>query len=180
MECIRKTHAKEHAEEQRRKAAQAARRAEEKARREETARLEKVAEEERRRQRGERSQRLCAQARETYQKEWQELSGAGAEMMEFCDIPWPIFRPAKQRSAVSVDDLTAEAISAFLLARDAGEGEKSRKEVLRETYLRFHPDKFEGRVMRRVRENEQDAVRQGIGRVVVVLNGLMAEQKNNI
>jgi hypothetical protein len=96
-------------------------------------------------------------------------------MMEFCDIPWPIFRLAKHRSAVSVDDLTAEAISAFLLPRDAGEGEKGRKEVLREAFLRFHPDKFEGRIMKLVRENEREVVRQGIGRVVVALNGLMAE-----
>lgn len=82
---------------------------------------------------------------------------------------------AKHRSAVSMDDLTEEAITAFLLPVDAGESERSRKEVLRETFLRFHPDKFEGRIMRLVRESEREAVRQGISRVVVALNKLMAE-----
>ncbi|KAF7784932.1 hypothetical protein Agabi119p4_1097 [Agaricus bisporus var. burnettii] len=59
---------------------------------------------------------------------------------------------AKHRSAVSKDDLTEAAIIAFLLPVDTGESEKSRKEVLREAFLRFHPE-------------EREAVWQGIGRV---------------
>lgn len=115
------------------------------------------------------------------------LSGNGGvdtlETMGFCDIPWPIIHAHKEKSsskhrtdmvAVSVDDLTVEDISLFLLPSDVGEGEKSRKEVLRETFLRFHPDKFEGRFMKMVRGNEQERVREGIGRVVRALNTLMA------
>ncbi|KAF7782697.1 hypothetical protein Agabi119p4_2073 [Agaricus bisporus var. burnettii] len=176
MGMYRKTHANEYAEAQRQKAAKAARRAEEKARREETARLEKAAEEERQTKKRERSRRQWAEARDGYQARWQVLlSRSGADMLEFCDIPWPIFHMAKHRSAVSMDNLTEEAITAFLLPVDVGESERSRKEVLREAFLRFHPDKFEGRIMRLVRESEREAVRQGISRVVVVLNKLMAE-----
>jgi len=57
-----------------------------------------------------------------------------------------------------------------------GEKEKKlRKEKLRETFLRFHPDKFEGRLMNRVRESDRERVREAVGIVVRVLNALMVE-----
>ncbi|KAJ3904945.1 hypothetical protein F5879DRAFT_988770 [Lentinula edodes] len=52
---------------------------------------------------------------------------------------------------------------------------KGRKEKLRETLLRFHPDKFEGRLMSRVRPEEKEKVTQALGIVVRVLNDLMGE-----
>jgi len=36
--------------------------------------------------------------------------------------------------------------------------------------LRFHPDRFEGRWIGRVREADRPAVKEGVGRVVRVLN----------
>ncbi len=162
--------------------------AEEKARRKETERLEKAAEEERRHKKREREGRRWDHARDTYHTKWKTLLNApngdeGADTLReigFCDIPWPILHAHKERSkhrteqvVLSVEDLTLEAISAFLLPYTAQDAEKGRKEVLRETFLRFHPDKFEGRFMKRVHENEQESVREGIGRVVRVLNTLM-------
>lgn len=41
--------------------------------------------------------------------------------------------------------------------------------------LRFHPDKFEGRVMRRVKESDKDKVREAVGQVARALNALMGE-----
>jgi hypothetical protein len=119
----------------------------------------------------------------------------------FGDIPWPVFAAYSQRSdkrgtdgrgawesvpadlsvTVSLDDLTAEAISMFLLPPSTStspmgdQEKKERKEKLRETFLRFHPDKFEGRIMKRVEEGEKVKVRQAIGQVVRVLNTLMGE-----
>ncbi|PPQ75185.1 hypothetical protein CVT26_008793, partial [Gymnopilus dilepis] len=52
---------------------------------------------------------------------------------------------------------------------------KERKDRLREAFLRFHPDKFEGRFMRRFREEERERVREAIGQVSRVLNGLLAQ-----
>lgn len=188
----RKTHANEYAEQQRQKAAQAARRAEEKKKREETARLAKAAEEERKAKKRERDARRWAEARDSYHEKWKiwldsnnnnTLEAKEAEV-GFTDIPWPVLEAHKERStkhrsgqavAVTVEDLAIDAISAFLLPGGKPDGDRSRKEVLRETFLRFHPDKFEGRFMRTVREGEQEAVREGIGRVVRALNTLMAE-----
>lgn len=84
---------------------------------------------------------------------------------------------------VSIEDLTPEAISAFLVPTSRSDysgppderEKKERKEKLRETLLRFHPDKFEGRIMKRVRDDERNKVRAAIGQVVRVLNELMGE-----
>jgi hypothetical protein len=183
----RKTHATEYAEQQRQKAAQAAQRTGEKKKREETARLAKAAEEERNAKKRERDARRWAYARDVYHSKWKALQNSNNNTLEergevsFSDIPWPVLEAHRERSkhraeavAVTVDDLTVESISAFLLPDGEAEGERSRKEVLRETFLRFHPDKFEGRLMKTVREGEQEAVREGIGRVVRALNTLLA------
>jgi len=88
----------------------------------------------------------------------------------FVDIPWPVRSHHR-----TLADLTVDAVAAFLLPGGMPEHGRSRKEVLRETLLRFHPDKFEGRLMAAVRTEEQAVVREGIGRVVRALNSLMAE-----
>ncbi|KAF9486013.1 hypothetical protein BDN70DRAFT_846982 [Pholiota conissans] len=137
-----------------------------------------------------------------------EASASGAQakesalLLSFDDIPWPIAsahhrdKPEKRhrhrveeevvltRQSISVDDLTAEAISSFLLPviaavagveDDLATKKKERKDRLREAFLRFHPDKFEGRFMRRVKEEHRERVREAIGQVSRVLNSLMGE-----
>ncbi|KAF7362239.1 hypothetical protein MVEN_00570100 [Mycena venus] len=191
----RKTHAQEYAEEQQKKAARDARRAEEKAAKAETARLAKLAEEERKRKKLEKEIRRADYAREEYHSRWKTLLAAPSDtenpqsLLSFSDIPWPIVsahrqKPDKKGSSqtappptVSLDDLTVEAITTFLVPLPAnGETEKKhRKDKLRETFLRFHPDKFEGRLMNRVRETDQQRVRDAIGVVVRALNALIGE-----
>ncbi|KAF8161318.1 hypothetical protein B0H34DRAFT_781867 [Crassisporium funariophilum] len=202
----RKTHAEEYAEQERKKAAKAARRAEEKERRAETARLEKAAEEERKRKKLERESRRWDYAREEYAARWMALLSAAGDQgsadsnmqsLTFDDIPWPIAaahrqKPEKRRhreedsrQRIGVEELTAEAIATFLLPSVGGAGvgavvpeeerKKERKDKLRETFLRFHPDKFEGRFIKRIKESERQKVREAIGQVSRVLNTLMGE-----
>ncbi|KAG5637730.1 hypothetical protein H0H81_003440 [Sphagnurus paluster] len=116
--------------------------------------------------------------------------------LRFDDIPWPVLAAHRQKPdrkavslsgqpSVSLEHLTQDAIVEFLIPpsrctsradqaqRDAEK--KERKDKLRETFLRFHPDKFEGRFMGLVRKSEQEAVREAIGQVVRSLNALMSE-----
>jgi hypothetical protein len=76
-----------------------------------------------------------------------------------------------------ISEITAEAVSAFLFFpgeghEEAGKG-RTRKEELRGTMLRFHPDKFEGRVIPRVRDEERAAVREGANAVTRAISALM-------
>jgi hypothetical protein len=75
--------------------------------------------------------------------------------------------------AITVDELTAEAITAFLLPVDKGFDREKRKETLRESFLRFHPDKFEGRFMKFIKDGEKERVKEAIGQVSRVLNSLI-------
>lgn len=117
--------------------------------------------------------------------------------LRFEDIPWPVLaaypntkkrrREAEASSsagALSLDAFTSDAISRFVLtstsntgpspASDTEQDKKERREKLRDAMLRFHPDKFEGRVMSRVRAGDKERVREAVGQVARVLNGLMS------
>ncbi|KAI9441651.1 hypothetical protein H4582DRAFT_1934022 [Lactarius indigo] len=144
--------------EQHRKAAQAAARAE-------AARILEAEEDARRRRHEERERKRQVDARDTYDRRWVELLNSKSVDLGFGDVPWPV------RGKVETAQLTAEAISAFLFPSGSDVG-RTRKEALREAMLRFHPDKFEGRVIPRIRSKDRDSVREGanaVARAVMIL-----------
>ena len=67
--------------------------------------------------------------------------------------------------------LTPDALSSFLLPEGV-----NRKEKLRQTMLRFHPDKFEGRILRHVRETDKELVRDAVGRITRAINDLLVDK----
>ncbi|KAG1760605.1 hypothetical protein EDD22DRAFT_900572 [Suillus occidentalis] len=196
----RRKHARQYEEEARRKAEKAARSARKKELKAEMARLEKAAEERRKQKKRERESQREENARAEYDRKWKDLLDPNtrhASSLSFGDIPWPLFVPMthsdtahSDSSSITLEHFTATAISAFLipistisaLAQDFGvslpthdHDKKEKKEKLRETMLRFHPDKFEGRVMRKIIETDKDRVREAVGQVARVLNTLMEE-----
>ncbi|KAH9006156.1 hypothetical protein EDB86DRAFT_3061277 [Lactarius hatsudake] len=156
-----KRNAEAYYQEQHRKAAQAAARAE-------AARVLKAEDDARRRRREERERKRQVDARDTYDQRWAELLNSKSVDLRFGDVPWPV------RGKVEIAQLTAEAISAFLFPSgpDVERG-RTRKEVLREAMLRFHPDKFEGRVIPRIRSEDRDSVREGANAVARAVMGLI-------
>ncbi|KAG6850859.1 hypothetical protein H0H93_007477 [Arthromyces matolae] len=186
-----KTHAKEYAEQQMRKEMKAQRRAEEKARRLETRRLEKLAEEERQQRKLEKEKHKRQSARKEYELRWNALllnPQDNQGQLSFNDIPWPTFMAYQHKrdlpvksTTLSIEHLSTASIAEFLVSASSAsmptssESVKERKDKLREAFLRFHPDKFEGRFMKRVKVNEREAVREAIGQVVRSLTSLMNE-----
>ncbi|KAG2153281.1 hypothetical protein DEU56DRAFT_476433 [Suillus clintonianus] len=202
IECPhhRRKHARQYEEEAHKKAEKAARSARKKEMKAETAKLEKAAEERRKEKKRERESRREENARAEYDRKWKDLLDPNARHgspLSFGDIPWPLFVPMVHSDtahsdpfSITLEHFTTTAISAFLiplstisaLAQDVGislptqhHDKKEKKEKLRETMLRFHPDKFEGRVMRRVIETDKDRVKEAVGQVARVLNTLMEE-----
>ncbi|KAI6168691.1 hypothetical protein EDD17DRAFT_1529399 [Pisolithus thermaeus] len=189
----RRKHAHEYEELARKESERAARRDREAQARAETSRLEKAASERRERKRREKEELREHEYQLSYETRWQELLNPGDTNMDplaFMDIPWPHFPSFSSAVGGStthlthrIEDFTEESISKFLtvltsksmrLVADADKSEdKVRKEKLRETMLRFHPDKFEGRVMQRVLVADRDRVREAVGQIVRVLNVLM-------
>ena len=184
--CVRRRHAAEYEEQERKKAMRAAQKAYERVVREETKRSEREEEENRRKRRRSRERRRAAEARELYDTRWRALlepSENSGGSLRFPDIPWPVLPPdlsSRRTKELALDDLTVEAISSFLLVQGNSEseaGKKERKDKLRETMLRFHPDKFEGRILKRVVESERETVMEAVGIVVRSVNTLMGGGK---
>jgi hypothetical protein len=159
--------------------------------------LRRAREEEHKKRKEEREKRIWEEARDVYERRWGVLSVSGVGgggSLKFEDIPWPVYeanRDSSKTTQLSLDSLTSSTISAFILPPDETEvspntpnsnpptsNTPTRKNRLRETLLRFHPDKFEGRVMGRVipEGEEREKVREGVGRVVRALNELMGER----
>ena len=120
--------------------------------------------------------------RERYRVRWKALGEVGGDVEEseltFGDIPWPAYRP------VTMAGLAKGSVREFLLALAAdgeergaeGEGERVRR-VLREAIRVFHPDRFFGRVLGRVREGEREQVKDGVERCSRIINDLAAENR---
>jgi hypothetical protein len=174
MGMYRKTHAREHEEQERLKQARAEQKAQEKARRAELKLLEKEESERRKRKKAEKDSRKWHTAKESYDAQWKMIisssrTGAAPEI-SYLDIPWPVID--RERA------LTEEDIRIFVLLPPGSEklDDKSKKDRLRETMLRFHPDKFEGRIMARVRPKDQERVKEAMNLVVRTVQKLMGEQ----
>lgn len=157
---LRKKNAAAHEEQQRVKAAQAAAQAE-------ARRKLKAKDEARAAKRRERAHRRVDAVRDAYEAAWTNLSKPSVETVPYlkmADVPWPVFDTVQDASV-----LTADALSSFLLPEGV-----NRKDRLRQTMLRFHPDKFEARVLIRVVEADKDRVREALGAVVRAVGELMA------
>ena len=137
---------------------------------------------ERRRRRRSRERRARRGARDDYETRWDTLLSTGkttGQPLTFRDIPWPCHAAySTSGDKCTLDDLTVDSISEFLFHSAKGPQEVAQKiKTIRETLLRFHPDKFEGRIISRVSEAERVEVQEGVGIVVRTLNELMKTAK---
>jgi hypothetical protein len=111
----------------------------------------------------------------TYQDAWDELSARMAEndvrpYLTFSTVPWPVLRvssdpPFGDPSEITVDDMRDFVLSPFHST------EKSKESRIRDTYMRWHPDKSE-RWLAIVVPSERTKVKEGIEKVNWCLNNL--------
>lgn len=179
---FRKKHQDEFQEKLRRKEEREVRKEKERRVREETKRLEREALAERERLSASRAAQQAAEVHQTYDERWAKLleksstnDDTDLQGLQFDDIPWPVMPPARNRTRLHLDDLTKDAVSAFLLPTSCEKPDgmpKAPKDVLRAAMLKFHPDKFEARVLTRVRDEDQAQVKEAGGVVMRILNEL--------
>ena len=112
---------------------------------------------------------------DAYEMRWRTLL-ASAAPITFSDIPWPV---DSQSPPSSVDALTADAVAEFLFAPLRVRANKiSKKDRIRASLLRWHPDKLSAVVARTVAE-DVDSVRAGINTVFRVLMALQDAERNS-
>ncbi|KAK1230376.1 hypothetical protein PQX77_006535 [Marasmius sp. AFHP31] len=122
---------------------------------------------------------------DSYETRWKELMRKvnvhDDGEVTFEDIPWPVSveedkkkkRKGKERERkITLEDLTAENVEEFVLGSLKVRGSKvTRKERIRASLLRWHPDKLTG-LLARVPEEHREMVEDGVGIVVRVLHDL--------
>lgn len=84
-------------------------------------------------------------------------------------FPWPVFkRPFEP------EELTSAAISAYVLSPyHLTDKSKAPKDRVKEHIKKWHPDRFETKLLTKVREEEKEKVREGAGLVARNLNELL-------
>lgn len=113
-----------------------------------------------------------------YERIWGALSNPSPTMdltLTFATMPWPLLAPPS-----SPANITLAAITAFLFHAQRPDpspsSEKSRRARLKEELLRWHPDKFEHRVLSHVVLADREAVLAGADAVIKVLNELRSAE----
>jgi hypothetical protein len=111
---------------------------------------------------------------EGYEGRWKNLltSGKGKEVvagLRFRDVPWPVDTGGEE---VQLQDLTVKRVEEFLLGGLSVRGcGVTKKERVRSSLLRWHPDKMTG-VFARVVEEDVEMVKEGINVVICCLQVL--------
>jgi hypothetical protein len=107
-----------------------------------------------------------------YEEKWTLLrTDVQLRPLAFSDIPWPLFGvPA------SAEDITLVRVQEFLChpQRESVQGAGLIKS-LRSEMLRWHPDKFNAKMLNKVVEGEREAVMEAAGKVARFLTQLSAE-----
>jgi hypothetical protein len=181
-------------EEDRRKAQEAHRRAMEQEERQRQAERESVERKrreresmERERRERERREKECREREpaqlslvtplRVYEEKWAALrsNAIGVEHLGFYDIPWPLFEDVK-----GGEDIIKERVLAFVChpLHEHIQGGGGQAKTLRSEMLRWHPDKFEGKVLGKVVEGDREAVKEAAGRVACILTTFSAKMRS--
>jgi hypothetical protein len=111
---------------------------------------------------------------EMYDRKWNELKTASdIPPLCFSILPWPVLGSV----ATSPSDIRPERVQAFIfhpLRADADA--KSRRELVRAEILKWHPDKFDAKVVGYVIDAEKDMVKEGGGVVARILTQILEEE----
>lgn len=106
---------------------------------------------------------------DNHDSKWRQLRDTNVVNLGWNSFAWPVFkRPSEP------DEMTTVAISAYVLSNYAPDANaKSPKDRIKDHLKRWHPDKFETRILPRVVEEEREKVKTGAGIVVRGLNEML-------
>jgi hypothetical protein len=135
---------------------------------------ERLEQERREREQKEALCRSVAEWHRCYDEKWAVLrADVQVNPLAFVDIPWPLFGiPA------NAEDITLVRVQEFLChpQREAVLSAGLVKS-LRSEMLRWHPDKFNAKVLNKIMEGDREAVMEAAGKVARFLTQLTAEMK---
>ncbi|KAI0710789.1 hypothetical protein C8Q76DRAFT_738710 [Earliella scabrosa] len=116
-----------------------------------------------------------------YDRRWQLIKEAKPEYwgaVPYMEFPFPVIptiRTENWPAPPAPSDIDKKRVEEFLFHPVRMEG-KTRKERIREEFLRWHPDKFEGQAMRVVRNEEKEIMREAVGVIARILTEIKEGQ----
>ncbi|KIJ14616.1 hypothetical protein PAXINDRAFT_169749 [Paxillus involutus ATCC 200175] len=108
-----------------------------------------------------------------YEAKWDELRNNNSlPPIDVSELPWPVLGGIR-----FMEQITYEAVRTFIFYPDrpSVEGKSARDKVKAEV-LRFHPDKFNTRVVPKVQPSQQAVAREIAGAVTRILTSIMTEE----
>ncbi len=100
-----------------------------------------------------------------HERQWSHLQTM--EIADWNSFPWPALkRPSNP------EELTTTAISAYIFSPH-NPSDKPDKDRLKEQIRRWYPDRFETKLLPKVRSDDREKVKEGAGQVVRSLNDLL-------
>lgn len=84
-------------------------------------------------------------------------------------FPWPMFKKPTEP-----EELTSVAIGAYVLSpHHPTDKSKAARDRVKDHIKKWHPDRFDTKLLRKVREEEREKVREGAGLVARNLNEML-------
>ncbi|KAF6747118.1 hypothetical protein DFP72DRAFT_810638 [Ephemerocybe angulata] len=109
---------------------------------------------------------------EKNEKTWINLTTMSA--LRWDDFPWPMIR-----KPTNPEEITTAAIEAYVLSPHYPDKSRSEKDRIKDYIKRWHPDRFETKLLIKVLDEEKERVREGAGSVVRSLNDLLAKRNDS-
>ncbi|TFK22167.1 hypothetical protein FA15DRAFT_644573 [Coprinopsis marcescibilis] len=103
---------------------------------------------------------------------WRELGTI--EVLRWVDFPWPLIR-----KPANPEEITTAGIEYYICSPHYPDKSRSEKDRIKEYIKRWHPDRFETKLLVKVAEEEKEKVREGAGSVVRSLNDLLAKRNDS-
>lgn len=111
-----------------------------------------------------------------YEGKWNELRNSNPlPPIDVQEMPWPVFGVVS-----SADQITYQDVRTFLFhpLRPGVEGKTARDKVKLEV-LRFHPDKFNARVLPKIQPSQRAVAQEIAGAIARILTRIMTEEVEN-
>ncbi|KAI0367176.1 hypothetical protein BV20DRAFT_950613 [Pilatotrama ljubarskyi] len=103
---------------------------------------------------------------EDHELRWATL--ANLDVLSWQLFPWPMLKQPSDPEQVTYPEVQAYVLSPH------HPGDKSQKDRIKDHLRKWHPDRFETKLLPKVREDEREKVKEGAGAVARHLNKLLS------
>jgi hypothetical protein len=103
---------------------------------------------------------------ERHEEQWKSIPTK--DDLQWHNFPWPMLK-----TPANMGEMTYSAIHGYLLSPHYPEKDRPQKDRIKDHIKRWHPDRFETKLLPKVMEEDQEKVKEGAGVVVRILNELL-------